>query len=220
MNRIEVLEEIIKQKGGCKGISCFNDKCPLNIHSRFSEKRDYECSRFEDDGPRTDLELAKQKNLWVAKELLAKEKKMKKFELIKGKKYEVSNYEDFINSEERIFHEENKGFEYPYNCISLGFLDEYKRKFGVSTVYYKYIREIQPKYKAYTKLSLDWINEKVIYKNKKCIITDIGHDYMQDCLHIVLTDIETETEVEQKFGFELAFKNITRLDNTPFGEKI
>lgn len=37
MTRIEMLERIIEQKGGCEGIDCYKDKCPLLVICRDSD---------------------------------------------------------------------------------------------------------------------------------------------------------------------------------------
>ena len=78
------------------------------------------------------------------------EKVESKTELIKGKRYEVSINEDFSNSRERIFDNYDEGFQEPYRCIDCMFEDEYENKFCIETDTWKYLREIQPKYKPYT----------------------------------------------------------------------
>ena len=134
-----------------------------------------------------------------------------KLELIKGKRYEVSNNEDFSNSRERIFDSYDEGFKEPYRCVDCMFEDEYENKFCIETDSWKYIREIQPKYKAYTEPKIEWLD------NKKVLDKDTGIEWD---INYLGKDNKVTIGNEHEYSLAFMFEHFTWIDGTPFGEEI
>ena len=192
MTKLESAERIIRQNGDCTGICC--DKCLLDNYC--------------------DVRTKDEDKLGQAK----KYKEEYKMELIKGKRYEVSNNEDFLNSKERIFDSYDEGFQEPYRCIDCMFEDEYENKFCIETDTWKYLREIQPKYKPYTEPKLEWIGKEILVKDwiSKEIIknTITGFNKLSDGTYLVLLSKGFNRDFKQMLD------SVTELDGTPFGKEV
>ena len=176
MTKLESAEIIIRQNGDCTGIHC--DKCLLDNYC--------------------DVRTKDEDKLGQAK----KYKEEYKMELIKGKRYEVSNNEDFLNSKERIFDSYDEGFQEPYRCIDCMFEDEYENKFCIETDTWKYLREIQSKYEPYTEPKLEWIDKDIVHKRNKnmaCYIDSITRDSCDENVFAIRTDWGTEYTCKQLF---------------------
>jgi len=85
----------------------------------------------------------------------------------KGQEIEVAKGHGFIVPKKRIFNQYRPELEKPFECV----MQDSERKFENNGLYnintWKYAREIQPKYKAYTEPKLEWLKEDVCVKNKE-----------------------------------------------------
>ncbi len=158
------------------------------------------------------------KPYWFNLEWLEKVESEPKIELIKGKRYEVSNNEDFSDSLERIFESYDEGFLKPYRCIDRLFEDDYENKFGILTDSWKYIREIQLKYKPHTEPKLEWLKEGCTLSKhdsgRLCRITGILRDN-KITIRALNGGVEVVKTLEEAFcEFDYAYTC------RPFGEEI
>ena len=173
--------------------------CMTGYRANFLKSKKEHVISFVDNRDNTCL-LVGCKPYWFNLEWL--EKVESKTELIKGKRYEVSNNEDFSNSRERIFDSYDEGFPEPYRCIDCMFEDEYENKFCIETDTWKYLREIQPKYEPYTEPKLEWIDKDIVHKRNKnmaCYIDSITRDSCDENVFAIRTDWGTEYTCKQLF---------------------
>jgi len=140
---------------------------------------------------------------------------VEKLNLVRGKRYEVSNNEDFSNSRERIFDNYDEGFQEPYRCIDCMFEDEYENKFCIETDSWKYLREIQPKYKPYTEPKLEWLEDgkQIVFKATE-MVTHICGIRVSGAKYVLQFGGIPDLPLEE------CYEKIEWLDGTPFGELI
>lgn len=243
MNKVEILEEIIRQKGGCLRIICY--ECPLsNTCNKKNGNRGY----------REPINWKKD-NLKEAKEMLAEEKnkEMNKFKVgdwARIKNRQIVRQIVEIQQGKAVF-DKMETLLYPFDSLELvcGFVKGedvevtnnkiywtskgiYKFYSYDATLYnpylvkyvsedgktfltcFKYCRKVQPKYKAYTEFDAKWIGEKIYYDD----------EYERKIVgwqdgDVLLCRYEDEYCYYSRVSLEDLVKEYTK-DGKPFGELI
>ena len=233
MTKLESAEEIIRQDGQCVGSKCNKTCCIVKecedccnnkerLYYAIKYKKEHEITKFKVGDWVSSKSFNTTKYFEGIKQIddfiinCAKEKRA----LIlgtEGRSFSLNNLNlvcEFTKSQEVEVSDDDenwrKGLFYQFDTDLRKYLVQDKRNLEVF-VAYKYCRAIQPKYKAYTEVKIEWLD------NKKVLDKDTGIEWD---INYLGKDNKVTIGNEHEYSLTFMFEHFTWIDGTPFGEEI